>query len=277
MSLDLIFAKEFKAMAQQRVAYSGAINLYDLPLPKDFRSGASSMKKVLLRGIREEYYSKLNNVECLHWTRPNLKRRKFGSDGQILTDSNGKAITVDVPLPNGCAAIATDVKLGVPLKFKSKEGFDYVDCITKPRPDGSVERKYIYIIPKKYCYSINQLALVLSLNKLRSFYFGQEMVLQSGHTVYLYVVPYRPGGNEKPYRVLCTKTRNAFGAEVDAIMRFWLQSNILFPLEMTQLSEPFKGEMNVGFRVLCSSLEEFVRYNPDKSLADNTEEFEFEE
>lgn len=276
MTLDSIFAKEFKKMSQERVAISGALSLYSLPLPSSFTGRVDTTKKVIINGIRDEYYSKLNRTECIHWTKPNLRRRRFGSNGKFLTDANGRVLSDPVTLPNGCAAVASDIRLGVPLKYKSKEAFEYVDCLSKTLPDGSVERKFVYIIPKEYCYTVNQLALVLSLTRLRSFYYGQEMVLQSGHTVYMYVIPFKPSSTERSYRILRTKTRNDFSAEIEGIMKFWLDAKILYPADLTQLSEPVNGVMNVAYRVLCDTQDEFVRYDPNKSLANDTEDISYD-
>lgn len=269
-SLDAIFAKEFKTMAQQRQAMSGAFNLYELPLPRDFDGHVDLARRVLIKGIHDEYYEKLNEAECIYWAKPKLKRRRFGSDGKYLKDKDGKFITDEVPLTQGCVAVVSDVKIGVPLKYKPKEAFDYVDCIQKTSPDGSVMRKYVYIIPKDYCYKMNQLALVLSLTRMRSFYYGQEMTLQNGYTVYLFVIPYHYTGVERNYRVLKTKTVSDFSKEVDMIMKFWLDSNILFPVELTQLYESIGDRSNVAYRVLCSNQDSFVRY--DKAMSDTGED-----
>jgi len=169
MGLDELFAREFRAMAQQRVALSGALSLYSIPLPASFSGKVENVKKVIVNGVHDEYYSKLNGVECIHWTKPNLRRRRFGSDGKYICGADGRVITDSVTLPQSCAAVATSVRIAVPLKYKPKEAFDYVDFASRLNPDGSKERRYVYIIPKNYCYAINQLALVLSLNKLRSF------------------------------------------------------------------------------------------------------------
>lgn len=275
MGLDELFAREFRAMAQQRVALSGALSLYSIPLPVSFSGKVENVKKVIINGVRDEYYSKLNGIECVHWTKPNLRRRRFGSDGKYIYGADGKVITDSVTLPQSCAAVATNVRIAVPLKYKPKEAFDYVDFASRLNPDGSKERRYVYIVPKNYCYAVNQLALVLSLNKLRSFYYGQEMVFQSGHTVYLYVIPFRPSSIEHSYRVLKTKTRNDFSAEIDELMKLWMQANILFPVELTNLSEPVKGRMNVAYNILNDTQDEFIRFDPNRSLADSSEELSF--
>lgn len=272
MSLDEIFFKEFKEMSQQRVAISGALSLYDLPLPKYFTGKVDIHKRVFLAGIRDEYYSKLNKSEPIYWTKPNLRRRKFGAGGVFLKDRNGNIVTEQVTLPQSCIAVASDRSIRVPLKHVSEEGFEYVDCLSRKKNDGTVERLFIYIIPKKYCYLVNQLALVLSLNKLRNFYYGQEMVLQSGHTVYLYVIPFKSSSVDRPYRILMTKTVNNFSQEIDGIMKFWLNAKILYPVELTALSEPVRDTYNVAYRVLSDTQAEFVRFDPNKSLADDSEE-----
>lgn len=265
-SLDQIFAREFKDMAQQRKAMTGAFTLDALAVPK-FGVGVDKKRRVLLMGINDEYYGKLNNEEVIYWARPNLKRRKFGAGGAFLKDNTGKIIVEDVPLTQGCIAVISKTRIGVPLKYKPREDFQYVDCYCRNN-----ECSYIYIIPKKYCYALNQCALVVSLTRLRSFYAGCSVVLCSGHTVYVYVIPYNPLRETYNYRVLASKTSCNFQKEINQLLNFWVMNNMAFQVADTALSEPVNGSYNVAYNEFSTNLSEFMRFDPNRSLAVNTDD-----
>ena len=266
-SLEHIFAKEFKQMSQQRAAMTGAFTLDALAVPK-FSHGIDNKRRVLIMGISDEYYGKLNKEEVIYWARPNLKRRKFGAGGAFLKDSSGKLIIEDVPLTQGCIAVISKTRIGVPLKHKPQDDFQYVDCYCKNGQACS----YVYIIPKKYCYTLNQCALVISLNRLRSYYAGYSVTLQSGHTVYVYVVPYNPLRESYHYRVLVTKTSCNFKEEFNQLLQFWIKNNMAYQIADTALSEPVNGTFNVAFQEYSTNLSEFVRFDPNKSMASTSDE-----
>lgn len=274
-SLDEIFYKEFKAMMQERKALSGSININDIPLPESFVKShiVSKKKKVIIRGIQDEYYNKLNNTEVILWSRPKLESRKFGHDGQFLYDKDGHVLKKEVTLPHNCVAIISDKSIGVPLKFKTKEDFRYVDYIEHKIDEEHSEYRFIYIIPRHYCYELNQLALVLSFNKLKNFYWGIEVAFQSGHTVFMYVMPYRVTTADVPYRVLMTGTNfDDFNIAIGEINEYWMKLNILFNREECELVDSVKGRSNAAYMDLDPTLDEYTKFNPEKSLADASEE-----
>lgn len=267
--LDEIFAKEFKAMCSQREAMSGAINLNAIAVPPQLvtpvEKGVAKMSKVRLKGIKEQYFSELNGTDVFLWVRPNLKRRTFDSEGKFIKDPHtGKFITKDVTLPQNCCAVLTPKAIKVPLKFKSNEQFEYVDYVT------TGETKYrIYIVPKGYCYKMTELCLVLSFNRMRSVYSAMEVKLMSGHTVYVSVIPYNPRkAYESNYRVVAIKPTRDFSQEWALLRDFWVKNGILFPRELCELSEPVKDIMNVAYRELSATLEDYQIYDYTKSLAD---------
>lgn len=272
-SLDEIFYKEFNQTLSQRKAQCGVVNLYELPLPPDILSNKISMHdKALIRGIDDEYYNKLNNTEVILLSRPSLKRRKFDYKGEFIK-KDGNFVFEEVTVHNKCIAVISSQKLGVPLKYKPKEDFTYVDMLTS-KGEGTKEIKYIYIVPKKYCYKLNQVALVISLNKLRVYYNGVGMALQNGNIIYIYTIPYKPSKSERSYRCICTKTTLDFSNELKSIRDFWLKNNILFDYQSAQLSDGVHGRINVAYEEFPQVLESYVRYNPEKSLLDIKEDVE---
>lgn len=271
-SLDEMFYREFNQMLSQRKAQLGVVNLYDLALPESVaNSTIDTHDKVYISGIDDEYYSKLNGTEAILLSRPNLKRRKFDYKGEFIK-KDGNYVFEEVDVHNKCVAVVSNTKLGVPLKYKPKEDFTYVDIIDKEKEDGSRDIRYIYIVPKKYCYKLNQVALVLSLNKMRVYYSGIGMALQSGTVVYLYTIPYKPSKSERSYRCLGTKTELDFSQELTDIRDFWLKNNMLFDYASCELPEGVRGRSNVAYEEFPQVLESYIRYNPEKSLADVKDE-----
>ena len=268
-TLDEMFYREFKNTVQVRAGITN-IKLSDLGIPRGVarRSIISKSKMVLIGGIKDDYYSALNNTENIFLSRPNLKRRKFGANGKFIV-KNGNYVYEDVALPHGCVAILSDVKIGVPLKYTPREKFDYIDYIEK---SGRV--KYIYIVPKQYCYKLNQTALVFSFRPLRSYYDGLSIYTQSGLLIYMYVIPYNPTGvANKPYRVIMTRTDLQYKDFVNAIITAWEKYKVVFNRKLTQLSEPIRGVDNVGFKVFSPTLENFIRHD-EHSLAESKENLE---
>lgn len=275
-SLDEIFYKEFNQMLSQRKAQSGVLNLYELSVPDEIKSNTISLnEKVYIDGISDEYYSKLNNTEAILLSRPSLNRRKFDYKGEFIK-KDGNYVLEEVDVKSGCVAIVSDEKLGVPLKYKPEDSFIYVDVMNKQKEDGTRVVKYIYILPKKYCYKLNQVALVISINKMRVYYSGISMALQNGNVVYLYTIPYKPSKSERSYRCLGTKTELDFSEELNALKEHWLEGGVLFKSEYCELYEGVRGRDNVAYEQFPQVLDSYVRYNPNKSLADTKDEPEYE-
>ena len=132
-SVDHIFEREFKQTQLHRKQMTGVLNLHSMSFPD--RLGTPEMqckhKKVHIEGIETEYYNKLNNQEATLLVRPSLTRRKFDSASKFIRDKDGNFVLEEVHVPRDCIAIVTPIKIGVPLKFKSDEGFQYVDYISK--------------------------------------------------------------------------------------------------------------------------------------------------
>lgn len=271
-----IFFKEFNQMVYQLKANNGVVNLYDIPLPPlPFKMEKREIAAI--GNIEEEYYSKLNNSEALLWSNGQLKRRRFDYKGEYMKDKEGNQIFDDVNLPHGCVAVISDIKIGVPLKFKPKEYFEYVDMIYKNNEDGSKSIFYVYIVPRKYCYKINQVALVINTNKMRSYYDGIGITLKNGSTIYLYTIPYKPSKQERGYRIIHTKTSNDFSMELNAIKDYWLKTNYMFNPEMCIMNEGTKGRENMAIQALPTVMDEYIRFDPSISMDYTEDILEFDE
>lgn len=264
MTNEELFFKEFNAMVLALRAYNGPVNIYDMPLP-DIPFHRELHEIAYIQGIDTEYYNKLNESEAIIWKEGKLKRRKFDYRGEYMTDSDGNVITEEVTLPQDCIAIVSEIRIGVPYKFKTEESFAYVDMVKR---DDKIY--YVYIVPKKYCYKINQTALILNTNKMRVYYQGIGLTLKNGSIVYLYVIPYKPSQKERGYRVLCSHTNIDYSKEFVAIRDYWLQNNYMFNPALCNLYEGTKGRNNAALIEFPTVLDEYERFNIDKPMSNDT-------
>lgn len=272
MTNEELFFKEFNTMVLALRAYNGPINIYDMPLP-DVNFHRELHEIAYIQGINTEYYNKLNDSEALIWKEGKLKRRKFDYRGEYMLDSESNVLTEEVTLPQDCIAVVSEIQIGVPYKFKTEEPFAYVDMVKR-----NDKIYYVYIVPKKYCYKINQTALVLNTNKMRVYYQGIGLTLKNGSVIYLYVIPYKPTQKEKGYRVLCSHTDVDYTNEFVAIRDYWLQNNYMFNPALCNLYEGTKGRNNAAMIEFPTVLDEYERFNMEKPMSvDTLDEFELDD
>ena len=269
MTLDEIFVREFRQMTSDRRAKT-KLDLNCIPLPDSsvFKGGIVNANKVQIRNVSDKYFSKLNNMECILLSRPSLKKRVFLPDGSFRKDTSGKLMYTDVPVPQGCVAVLSDINIEVKLSHVSVDKLMYVDFTD----DVSRKlRRYIYIIPKSFCYKINQCALVLASNKLRSYYEGCAMFLQNGHKVYLHILPFNPANTLRPYRMLAVKSTCDFKSECDDILNYWENHGVIFTRANTGLAMAVGGSSSCGFDVFPPTLTEYTGCTHSESLSDDTQ------
>lgn len=276
-SLDEIFFKEFNLMMSQRKGMTGQVNLNDIPLPPGAEKHlfVETRDKVKIIGISEQYYSKLHGTEALLWGRKQLHRRKFDYKGQFI-QKDGKFVLEEVTCPQECVAVISKESIGVPNTFKSKEQSCYVDMISRKTPSGE-QHRFVYVIPKKYCYKVKQTALVLSWNKLRRFYQGIGMSMQNGSILYMYVIPYNPNSQVHNYRILHCKTSVDYNHEITVIKNFWVQRGVIFNPADCQLLDFVKGRENMAYFNIDSTEDMYEVFDATKPLGteDTIEDVEF--
>ncbi len=276
MNLDKLFVSEFKELISCKLSKLsiGTRSLQSIPIPdlSMFAQAGCTLRggrQVYVHGIEEGNYAMLNNKMFNYIPKPNLKKRKFDRNGWI-TDANGNFVYENVPLPRGSIAIITDIKLGVKVGYRVNEGFDFIDSQT----NNAGVTLYKHIIPKKYCYEVNRCALTLSATMPRLRYMCHKIVLTNGMTVYLSVVPYKPNV-EVSYRILSLRASTHFEPVVQYIEKAWVKDNIAFDPNMTVVNPTTTGVENVAWSNLGSTIEsEFMRFNPEKSLADTGNDFD---
>ena len=244
-------------------------NLSNIPVPR-FNGEINKKHLLLISGIQEEYYEKLNNEEVLRLTKVDLKRRKTASNGQLLV-RDGHYVFEDVTVHNNCTAIVSRQRIGVPQAFKPKarDMFDYVDYVERKDKDGNtIEVRYVYIVPKACCRLLNQTALVLSVNKMHSYYSGCEITLKNGYTVRLYIIPYKVTEASRPYRILLTKTTIDYDEEINKLYSFWTKHDIIYDMSLTQMDDIVKDRENTAFLQYVPTLDLYERCDLTRTLAD---------
>lgn len=281
-----IFYQEFIRMMNERRGMRGVVALNDIPIvPNNWV--VDTHDKVMIRGINEPYFSELNDTEAILWSKPKLCRRKFNYKGEFIRpkDNPEGYVLEDVVLPHNCVALVSDVQINIPNSVEDKrgkrklyrpsEGFEYVDVINKRAGDKRIV-KYIYIVPRCYCYKENMVALTIMFNKPRSYYLAAQIALTNGQYIFLEVVPYKPTSNvAKNFRVLKTKTENLnFDDEIKALLDFWVDNGIMFRPSDCVLYESVKGKENLAYDLLPPVLDEFISYDPTHSMADDKENVE---
>lgn len=267
-TLDEIFVREFTKMMQERKAITGVRNLSDIPLPPEaINFKVENHDKVVIRGINDEYFGKLNEKEHSLWSKGALYKRKYDYKGEFIRDKKtGDYVYEQVTCPQDCVAIISDIQLQVPLKYKPSETFIYVDYKSRQNPiTGGTDIKYVYIIPKKYCYKMQQTALVLSWNRLRVYFSGVQISLVNGHTLYMYSIPYKPTKTDRNYRVLHCKTSEDYTQEIKAISQYWIRTGIMFNPAICTV-DFIKGRDNMAYMQLNGVLDTYERFNADVSM-----------
>lgn len=267
--LDKEFYKEFIQTMRERKAYIGAFNLQSLFIPEQLSTEVPKTETIMLRGIRVEHYSSLNNTECLRIGRANLVRRLYNSKGEFKRDSNGNLLTEEVDVPHGSIAILSDVNIHVPAAFK-EDGFNYVDYLERQLKDGKIKRSYIYIIPKRYCYRVNKVALIVANNKQTQTYAGYHVYLQNGHDIYLQVVPFKPSSSKNAgKRVISLKNSIDFEKEMTYLLKAWIQKKIIFDPRYFEVEGCKVG--NLVFEPITANLDFYEIIDVEHNLENENE------
>lgn len=278
MDLDTMWCREFTQMLSQLKANNPVFNLQEVQVPAEAQGKIEHLNMCYIRGITTEYYDKLNDTEVRLFGRNKLFRRKFDYRGEFIK-KDGNYELEPVTVPHDCVAVISDKKIGVPNAFKNDEGFDYVDMVAKKDDDGTLlYGGYLYIIPKIYCYKLNLTALVLSIDKLRTYYEGVRLATITGYDIFIYIIPYRPVSSAvHRYRVLSTKTSIDYTDEIEAIKSMWYNMQFIFPPELCTTESGYKGRENMAYEVQPMVLDEYIRYDEENSMGTDDTELNYAE
>lgn len=271
-SADEIFYKEFKQMMGELKSMNGNVDLYDVPMPPSLEQRLKIEKRdmVAIAEIPDQYYGKLGNSFALLWGRGRLARRKYDYKGEYMLDKNGNFTWQDVTVPQDCVAILSDRSIGVPNSYKPKgDHFEYVEMVVKKVGDKEL-RKFVYIIPRKYCYKVNQTALVLSWNKLRVYYSSISLAMRNGNTLFIGVVPYKPTSNTTHnYRVLMSKPSVDYNEELAILRDYWIKQNVIFNPAHCVLYTGAQGRDNAAMQAFNGVLDTYMMFDANKPLGED--------
>lgn len=251
---DDIFIDEFSKMMTYRRNSGGSTNekyaLPNIPVP-DFShliKGNTLAHYARVGKIEEPYFSDLNMqlVEVLPDRVWNKKQAL--SSGGWRKDSNGEFVTTEVSIAPNSSLIKSNVNIqlrnyevdavgnirkdsrGNSIKHTLSDGFAYYDY----EAVGN-ERFYVYAIPKANLFKANMTALVLSLNKRSSCYYGWRIAFTNGMYMHLSVINFVRSQCDNTTRVLGIGNKIDYKDEIAELVRLWDASGLLFDREVTQV------------------------------------------
>ncbi|MEC2463415.1 hypothetical protein P9X10_00690 [Bacillus cereus] len=240
--LDKQFAKEFNQLMME-MRNETTFNLKQLPTPFP---KPQLMKKVLIKGIEDEMYGKLNNKLVVIRKSNSIVRKIYHNNGQVKSETNYTA-------KEGNALIVSSETLNLPFRYKaSDKDLEYIDY-----QNTSTGRAFIYSIPKRYLYQTKQTALVLAQNTKRTHYGGLELTLTNGHHIYLYIVSLSNVRDREGNVPLVTKPGIDYSEELNKLQLEWLRRGIIFPKSYLELEMPIANRTNLGYRTL-EPIEDYV-------------------
>lgn len=191
---------------------------------------------------------------------------------------------VPVNVPSESKVIVSDHAIGWKNTQKHASGLGYIDRLDNPNNYDNdfnkikdLPNKYLYYVPKRNLYYLNQTALALSPRMLPNCYYGVRLTFVNGQNFYLQVVDFKPTANLKNrnYVYLCTKTTTDYTEELTVLHDYWQQQNFLFDPVYCELNEPIivgsEGKQiimnNLAWATLSGNKDTYEKYDVEKSLA----------
>lgn len=226
-TVDEIFRRDFKRMMSERKNYYGAdarFYINNLPVPTiPSMLTLKNSKMVLIKGVQEPYFSKLNGKVAYIFKRQSWEKRLYDSEGKFRKEGD-KFLTQKVTIPRDSIVIGSTVNINLPntemvgkikRKYYPADGYKYIDYqIINNKPI------YFYYIPKSFVYEVNLCAMILSNVVHKRYYWGYKVALQNGTMAYLYVIPFNPR-SQRNYRVLSIKASTNFKKEFEMLLSHW--------------------------------------------------------
>lgn len=208
-----------------------------------------------IKGIPEDipYYNQLNGE--LVFKPPvgvKVEKRVYSVlKGDFKRDADGNYITETVTKGTGSIYICTTQSLQLPYNYKSKAGYTYVDFYR----DTNGKKVFVYAIPKRFVYPIQQLALVITKRtQIKAFEMVPYNTWMYGK-VALCVIPYNP---KEKYELHSTKVlATAYGYDVDSvyeknfkekvdkILIVWIKANVIGKPEDYEMEGDWGESLNL--------------------------------
>ena len=256
-SLESVFIKEFN----RGIRMSGAVkDIYKVPLPEECKSWkVSGCELYGVNGLGESsgLFRALNGTLVKKIPRnADAKKRKVDLvTRDFVRGNDGRFVYEDVKVPSGSMVVISDKSLNLPYNYKCEDpGFGYIDFITV-----GGNREFLYYIPKKNMFKVNQTALALSVKNMKN-YSGMGYLSWKFGTIYLHIIPYAPTRSYVGSKILKTGYSLNFTEEVRKIVDFWEENRVIPRIQLCETS--FNGNL-----VLRETQRGYEVYNPVDELS----------
>lgn len=260
MLSEELFKKEFKAMMKGRRELGRGVSVEKIPIP-NLGGGVPKRQIVGIKGVEEPYFARLNGRKVELLPKMTLYKRKVLSDGTFRKDKEGREVKEQVVLKKGSVAVLSDIAIGLKnykedergrkVRHIVSEGYGYVDYIENSKG----ERRYIYILPRKYVYKLNMCSLVISYGALRNYYKGVKVALTTGDYITIYVAPYKYRVSSGS-RVLKVKPSLGFEKEISVLIEAWYKKGVIFNLGLLKSEDIYGNQSNLGYIEIKGNQEE---------------------
>lgn len=228
-NLQDLFVKELKSNIKVC-----SKDIYKVPLPNEVSKWyVSGTDLYAVRGIEDRYFSALNKSIVRRVPRGYVvKRRKVDkATRSFMRDGEGKYVYENVSIPNGSMVIVSNKNLNLPYKYKAQEGYGYVDFV---KSKGEID--YLYIVPKKVLYRVNQTALAISVKNMKN-YCGMGYTTWDMGSLFIHVIPYNPNSNYIGSRILKTGHTLDYSKEINALVSYWEKVQLIPDIKLCKLSD----------------------------------------
>ncbi len=232
--------------------FSELEEIQNKPVEPWYISGKELFK---VEGIPDEipYFTALNGE--MVWKLPKgVKPEKPVYDllkHDLKRDVNGSIVTKSATKPGTSEYICSKKNLKIPFNQATKYGYGYVHFYI----DDEGERVFIYFVPKKVLYPIQQLALVVTKKtSMKAYEMVPYNTWQFGK-VALCVIPYNPRENYvmKSTKVLATAYGHSvqgvynkhFRDKQEQILNTWMQANILGKISDYEIEDSWGDKKNL--------------------------------
>lgn len=212
-------------------------SIFDIPLPEECNQWyVSGTNEFAVRGVTVEEFKLLNDTIVLQVPRNKaIQRRKVDKVTRKYATNEKGYIYEDYKVPTGSMAVISNKCLNLSydwFKINNKDGYGYVDYY-----DEKGRRYYVYVLPKEVLYKANQTALVLSKKSSMKNFSGVGYRTWKYGMIYLYVIPYNPNVTYSESIILRTGLSLDYIKERDALLKYWLETNLIPNLALSKLSD----------------------------------------
>ena len=234
-TLEELFIREFNS----NVKKVGNKDIHNIPLPKSVESwNVSGTEMYAIKGITNVYKG-LNKTTVLRMPKGKEVRKrvidKAASKNSIKfeKDEEGKFKTKAYSCPSGSVIVISETELDLPFKAFTDtiDGFDYIDYV---KYKG--KKSYLYAVPTKYLYKVNQTALALTVKSM-TCYNGYGYKTWNNGAIFLYVIPYNPNAKYDATLILKTGYSLNYSKEIKEISDYWEGVNLIPNISLSALQD----------------------------------------